>query len=236
MMPRSVLFILFILFIPLSLTVPHTIFANVYKKCTKPGLVAMTFDDGVTKNYPVLLDILDQVDVKATFFIEGQVSVDKNRYHFLFDVYRRGHEIGNHTWAHPRLITLTEKELDSEITRTDALIHSVVGYAKVLKYMRPPYGELDTSVVNYLTLHENKIVLWNIEVIGDWRKGKTKRSRDQLWNSFLNGFKDANPDKDSYILLQHDKSIDSVTLVPNIVQVIRNKGFRIVPLDVCLKS
>ena len=41
-------------------------------RCTRPGLFAFTFDDGPSETLPKLLDKLDQLNVKATFFVNGQ--------------------------------------------------------------------------------------------------------------------------------------------------------------------
>ena len=204
------------------------------RNCTKPGLFALTFDDGVTKNYPELLTILDKEKVKATFFIEGQVSADRARLPWLIEVYRRGHELGNHTWTHPHLTRLSKEALASEIEKTDNLIDSVAGYVRKYRLMRPPHGEIDDSVQDYLLKRDNKIVLWNIELTGDWKKGKRKRTREQLWSSFVHAFMKVDPKKDSLILLQHDKSLESIRLVPDVVALVRNLGFKIVSLSECL--
>lgn len=205
------------------------------RQCTRPGLVALTFDDGVTKNYPMLLNTLDQVGVKATFFIEGQVSADKRRYPQLVDAWHRGHDLGNHTWTHARLIKQTESQWKTELELTERLIFGVTGYAKGNKFMRPPHGEINEKLCQYITNQGNTIVLWNIELTADWQRGKKKRTTNQLWSSFERQFRTADPKKDSFIFLQHDKSLESVGLVPTIVKTIRDRGFKIVSLTECLK-
>lgn len=207
---------------------------QIVNTCTKPGLIALTFDDGVTKNYPELLDILDKLHVKATFFIEGQVAAAPSRLPMLIDAYRRGHEVGNHTSTHPHLTKLRMEDWDREIGKTENLIESIVKYTRAKRFMRPPHGEVNDALCAYLLRHNNTIVKWNIEVVGDWRRGRTKRNRAQLWSSFVAGFTKMEPSKNSLILLQHDKSIESVRLVPDIVALAQNRGFKFVSLSECL--
>lgn len=207
---------------------------NTRKTCVKPGMFTFTFDDGVTKNYPKLLEVLDKEGIKATLFIEGQVASDRARFPLLKEAYRRGHTIANHSWTHPRLVQMTRAEVDAEIKKTEDVIGSAVGYVRANKYMRPPHGEVSDALCSYLTIEGFKIVLWNIELTGDWRKGRRERSSEQLWNSFMKLFKNADPAKDSFILLQHDKSLASIELIPEVVKEVKSKGFRIVSLDECL--
>jgi peptidoglycan/xylan/chitin deacetylase (PgdA/CDA1 family) len=205
------------------------------RRCTRPGLFAFTFDDGVTKNYPELLNVLDAAGIKAAMFIEGQVSADRARLPLLIEAHKRGHEIGNHTWTHPHLTKMNMTQWDTEIGNTERLIDSVTWQARKHRFMRPPHGEYNEALQSYLRLKGNEVVLWNIELTGDWRKGKRARSRAQLWSSFIHAFMKADPAKDSFILLQHDKSLASIHLIPDVATMVRNRGFRIVPLSECLR-
>lgn len=206
---------------------------SLHLACNKPGLFTFTFDDGVTKNYPALLDILDQEGLKVTFFIEGQVSTS-SRFLILKEAVRRGHTIGNHSWTHANLPHISPEKLDAEITKTDELIGAALSYSPAVRYMRPPYGAMNDAVCTYLTNAKYKIVLWNIETSGDWKRGSKQRTKEQLWESFTKQFAGADPRKNSYILLQHDKNMNSVNLVPDIVRLVRSRGFKIVTLAGCL--
>src|SRR5688572_26382773 len=74
--------------------------------CSVVACMALTFDDGPSSAYtPQILDILDRHGVKATFFVLGS-NVAGNEA-LLQRTYASGHEIGNHTWGHPRLTALT---------------------------------------------------------------------------------------------------------------------------------
>lgn len=89
--------------------------------------VYLTFDDGPRKETtPVALDALDKAGVKATFYIQGNHV--KGNEDVLFDIMRRGHSIGNHTFTHPdfslKKITplITNKQIVEEIEQTETVI------------------------------------------------------------------------------------------------------------------
>src|SRR3989338_11610251 len=76
------------------------------------------FETNETKSFelvPKLLDLFDSFDAKATFFVVGNL-IEKNE-----DVIKeiaKKHEIASHSWSHPRLNKLTDRELELEIVKT----------------------------------------------------------------------------------------------------------------------
>jgi len=98
--------------------------------------IALTFDDGPSESTPALLDLLRAHGATATFFVCGQNAAR------LPDVLRRianeGHEIGNHTWSHPRLDFRSPAFIRDEIARTQAAVREITGVTPVL--FRAPYG------------------------------------------------------------------------------------------------
>ena len=98
--------------------------------------IALTFDDGPSESTPALLDLLARYHARATFFVCGQNAVR------LPDVLRRivseGHEVGNHTWSHPRLDFSSPAFIRDEIARTQAAVEDITGVAP--KLFRAPYG------------------------------------------------------------------------------------------------
>ena len=100
-------------------------------------VVALTFDDGPSSTRtPALLDLLNSYNVKATFFMLGEM-IEKYP-----GIARRvlddGHLIGNHSYNHPRLILKSPGFIRDQIEKTDSLIHWL-GQEKV-EYFRPPYS------------------------------------------------------------------------------------------------
>src|SRR5262245_55869804 len=84
-------------------------------------VVALTFDDGPHPLYTgQVLDVLDRFHAKATFFMMGR---NVERFPTLVrEVVERGHEVGNHSYSHPRLILMSPARIREEIERTDKLL------------------------------------------------------------------------------------------------------------------
>lgn len=126
--------------------------------------IALTFDDGPSDRYTAeILDILQEYDVKATFFIVG-VNAEKSP-DLLRRIVREGHEIGNHTYSHPHLQKMDATTLAAELARTDALIRRITGNSPTL--FRPPEGVVTTSVKAAAMDGGYRLVLWSIDT-RDW--------------------------------------------------------------------
>lgn len=61
--------------------------------------VWLTIDDGPTGDTPALLDLLDRLDVRATFFVKGILAAAHPDW--IREIAARGHTIGNHSYTHP---------------------------------------------------------------------------------------------------------------------------------------
>jgi peptidoglycan/xylan/chitin deacetylase (PgdA/CDA1 family) len=105
-----------------------------------PEGVALTFDDGPDPDgTPAVLDALDAVGAKATFFLVGeQVEAHPG---IALEVARRGHEIQAHCFDHRQHRTLTEPRADLE--RTLAVIEDATGATPAMQ--RPPYGRFSPA-------------------------------------------------------------------------------------------
>ncbi|MFZ0704428.1 MAG: polysaccharide deacetylase family protein [Candidatus Korobacteraceae bacterium] len=99
--------------------------------------VAITFDDGPDPQWtPKILDVLKKHGVKATFF---QIGAEVEKYPSVAKrVFDEGHEIGNHTFTHPDITTISKRYFEVELNLTERLFESKYGVKPVL--MRPPYA------------------------------------------------------------------------------------------------
>jgi cellulose synthase/poly-beta-1,6-N-acetylglucosamine synthase-like glycosyltransferase/peptidoglycan/xylan/chitin deacetylase (PgdA/CDA1 family)/spore germination protein YaaH len=103
----------------------------------KPGKVVLTFDDGPDPDFtPRILDILKREKVPASFFIVGSMA-EKN-IPILKRIYDEGYEIGNHTFFHPDISTISIERVNLELNATRKLIESVTGRSTIL--FRPPFN------------------------------------------------------------------------------------------------
>lgn len=137
------------------------------------GYVALTFDDGPSVDTPRLLETLDELGLKATFFNMGYMT--KRFPDHVRQMVADGHEIGNHTANHPHLTTLSEAEIRREIVGQRDIERSL-GITDV-RLFRPPHGETNPTVgrvAKELGLLE---VLWSTDT-KDWTKNSAHEITD----------------------------------------------------------
>ena len=130
--------------------------------------IALTFDDGPDPLYtPQVLDVLEDYNVPATFFLLGE-RVDKYP-NITRRIINEGHTIGNHSWSHPDLTTLNDRELSEEIFTTEEVIEETVNQETAL--LRPPYGFVSSSLITKLKRMDYKVIHWSLDSL-DWQAEK----------------------------------------------------------------
>jgi peptidoglycan-N-acetylglucosamine deacetylase len=143
----------------------------------KPSLL-LTFDDGPhPSTTPMLLELLAQQGVKATFFLVGS---NCRRYPALVQrIHAAGHTLGNHTYNHVLLPFLQRKQLQEEVVRTNHLIEDLTGEPSRL--FRPPYGLMDERTAACLKQQSMSAVYWGAAP-EDWLTPGSKRIvRRVMW-------------------------------------------------------
>jgi len=127
---------------------------------TSQRLVALTFDDGPTRDQTAeVLGLLRGREVRATFFVTGgelERNPEAGR-----DIVAAGHELGNHSYSHERMVFVTPSYVRREVERTDGLI-TAAGHAGPI-YFRPPYGKKLLALPFYLARHDRKTITWDVE-------------------------------------------------------------------------
>jgi len=119
---------------------------------------ALTFDDGPSALTPQYLELLDDLGVPATFFLNGESAA---RHPDLVREYvRRGHQVANHGYDHTRFPTLSRKELLEQIDRTEAAIG---GQVTGRPWIRPPHGDVDVASLITLRSRGYLVALWSID-------------------------------------------------------------------------
>ena len=135
----------------------------IYATARATKRVWLTFDDGPhPTNTDKVLATLAQHGIKATFFVVGEnVKARKQVVQRVFDA---GHRIGNHSYSHPNLTTLTSVQVRDQIVKTEALISNYLGNEKIF---RPPYGAHNARVDSVIAGHGYRSILWNVDT-ADW--------------------------------------------------------------------
>jgi len=127
---------------------------------SKP-VVAITFDDGPSKYTDKILDLLEQNHANATFFVLGnKVKIYSDT---INKSIRLGNEIGNHSYNHKWLTSLSKDEFNNQIDKTNNLIKEISGYD--CRLLRPTYGSINKKIRNNTNMD---IVLWTVDS-NDWK-------------------------------------------------------------------
>jgi peptidoglycan-N-acetylglucosamine deacetylase len=128
---------------------------------TSEPLAALTFDDGPHPEYtPMLLDILERYQARATFFMVGEAAQKYTE--FVQQVAQAGHVLGNHSWDHPFFPSLARQERQKQIRACE---QALAPYGHRL--FRPPYGaenlasHLDAVSLRY------QVANWSLDA-EDW--------------------------------------------------------------------
>ncbi|MGB8166738.1 MAG: glycosyltransferase, partial [Chthoniobacteraceae bacterium] len=193
-----------------------------------PHDVAITFDDGPDPKWtPKILEILRGRGVKAAFFVTGR-NCEANP-GLLERILSEGHEIGNHTFSHGNLATMSPEMMRLELNATQRLIESITGHSTTL--FRPPYNS-DSTPTDIAELAPLKfaqeelgytVVLEKVDP-QDWARPGA--------DVILQRVKDLR--SEGNIVLLHDAGGDrsqTVEALPRIIDYLRARGDRIVSLS-----
>jgi peptidoglycan-N-acetylglucosamine deacetylase len=122
--------------------------------------VALTFDDGPTsKLADSIARVLSARSVRATFFVIGADMAAAPQAGRLLAA--AGHELGNHTFSHARMVLHSPGFVRSQIERTDSVIRAT-GYRGEI-FFRPPYGYKLFVLPWYLNRTNRTTVMWDVE-------------------------------------------------------------------------
>ena len=127
---------------------------------TSERRVALTFDDGPTPAVrDSILRVLERRGVRATFFVIGRELAalpDGGR-----GLVAAGHEVGNHTWSHRRMVFVSPATVRAEVEPTDSVIR-LAGHGGPIHF-RPPYGYKLAALPWHLRRTGRTTVTWDVE-------------------------------------------------------------------------
>ena len=176
--------------------------------------VALTFDDGphptVTQQ---VLKTLKKYDAKATFFVTGH-RVKANP-QILKEVFDAGHEIGNHTYKHPKLTAIPLKEVNSQITTADAQIKAAIGQNATV--FRPPYGAYNKQIQSQLSV---PLIMWSVDTL-DWKHRDPKKTLQSVKAQTKNGS----------IILMHDVHQTTADALDSVMSYLSKQGYEFVTVS-----
>lgn len=192
----------------------HIVTENDQEKKREKPKIAITFDDGPHPDFtPKLLDGLKERNVKASFFVIGNLAQANP------DLIRRqkaeGHLIGNHTYNHVDITKMSDEKARQEIRKTNEVLQNITG--EEVNFVRPPFGIWQKKLEKEL---EVLPVLWSVDPL-DW----TTENADEIVNKVVTKA------KENDIILMHDCYQSSVDAALRIIDILMKEGYEFVTVD-----
>ncbi len=179
--------------------------------------IAFSFDAswGAEKT-PLILSILHENDLKSSFFLTG-FWVEKYP-DMIKEIDAAGHEVGNHTYSHPHLNNLGEKEIAREVETVHTMIETLIG--KEPNLFRAPFGEYNNKVIRTLDSMGYKTIQWSIDSL-DWKELSQAEIVSRVTEQLHNGA----------IILFHNNGLHTAAALPEIIKRTLEEGYRILPIS-----
>lgn len=176
--------------------------------------VALTFDDGPGEYTDQLVNELNKRNAKATFFIVGS-CVEKYP-DVLPKMVESGHQLGNHTFNHTDITTLSAKEMNDQIQKTDEAIFKACGQYSTA--FRPPYGSYNDNTNKAIS--DKVITLWSVDTV-DWKLKDGASVKEAIVSQC----------KDGDIILMHDIHQTTVEGAIMAIDELSKRGFVFVTVN-----
>lgn len=182
----------------------------------EPKYVALTFDDGPRmETTSVLLNGLQERDAKATFFVIGTQILCAGNECLLQRMKAEGHQIGNHTYSHVRLLGAEESTVIEEISKNKIILENILGEGEY--WLRPPYGLIDSRRAK---IADTPMIYWSLDP-EDWKLLDAKKVVDLVVNQVQAGD----------IILLHDFYPSSVEAAFQIIDRLQPEGYVFVTVE-----
>jgi peptidoglycan/xylan/chitin deacetylase (PgdA/CDA1 family) len=179
------------------------------------GTVAITIDDGPTKDTGELLKVLKEQNTHVTFFFIGQNAAAYPE--SVTEAVYLGHEVGYHSDTHPHMSQMTyddqEKEFDS------GLIKLRKWDKQPVTLFRPPYGAYNNDTKLITEEHHMGMVLWN-EDPRDWATTDAAKIAESVLSQVHSGS----------IIVMHDHP-STIAALPAVIKGIKSKGYKLVTIS-----
>jgi peptidoglycan/xylan/chitin deacetylase (PgdA/CDA1 family) len=178
--------------------------------------VALTFDAGASSEpTTAILDALKSAGVHSTMFLTG--AWIKENPALVRRILTDGHQVANHTMTHPDLLTLSDAEIEQQLSDTDRLFKETTG-TQFAPYFRPPFGARDKRVLQAAWRAGYRSVYWTLDS-GDWVADATPAGvRDKVLQGTKNG----------YIVIMHLGSPQTAQVLPDVLRGLQAAGYRLV--------
>lgn len=171
--------------------------------------IALTFDDGPSDFTDELLDCLEEYHAHATFFMVG--SEIENYPETVKRMLAAGCELGNHTYSHTDLTTLTAGQMQEAIGATDELLLELTGQGASV--LRPPYGNVNDLVLSTVG---TPMILWSIDTM-DWDTRDAQKTINTVKKEVFDGA----------VILMHDIYEESLEAARTLIPWLIDEGYEL---------
>ena len=179
--------------------------------------IALSFDAAWgNEDTQLLIDILNQYNVKATFFLVGD-WVDRYP-ESVKQLYDAGMEIGNHSDNHAHFTKLSSEGITADVSACNEKIKAITGAAPTL--FRCPYGEYDDHVVSAINNMGMQVIQWDVDSL-DWKELSAEEIYERVTSRAAPGS----------ICLFHNAALHTPEALPSIIEYLLSEGYSIVPIS-----
>lgn len=186
---------------------------------TEEKKVAVSFDAAWgADDTDELLRILEENDVKATFFLCGY-WVEKYPEE-VKKIAEAGHDLGNHSATHPHMSQLSSAQITEELQKCHNAVKELTGIDMDL--FRPPFGEYNNTVVQTARANQYHVIQWDVDSL-DWKElGVQSEINQVLSHKHLSN---------GSIILFHNDAKYTPEALDTILKGLKEKGYEIVPVS-----
>ena len=189
----------------------------IYNVARDDKVVAISFDAAWgNANTAKLLDILDEYDIKTTFFLVG-TWVEKYP-ELVQEIVSRGHEAQSHSTSHPHMPQLSDAKKRDELRVVADMIERLTGKRPTL--FRAPYGDYNDATVTVARQEGYEIVQWNVDSL-DWKNLGAEDMVKKCTKKVTSGD----------IVLFHNDSKYITDALPTILNFYASKGYKVIPVS-----
>jgi peptidoglycan/xylan/chitin deacetylase (PgdA/CDA1 family) len=137
------------------------------RKAIRSNAIVLTFDDGPGDRLtPAIMNLLDEYNAKATFFLLGRNI--SGREAIIRQVAEKGHEICSHSYEHLHCWKVSPFRALSDIKRGWEAINAAIGSNRKKYPFRPPYGKMNIICLLYLLIRQVPIIYWSVDSGDTW--------------------------------------------------------------------
>jgi len=188
--------------------------------------IALTFDAGSDIGpLPSILETLREKDMRCTFFVTGIMLRQAGGPELLQQLVADGHELGNHSDTHPNFTELTDEQMGVELAEVEDAALELTGRS-TKPYFRPPFGSRNDRVWRVVQENGYITIYWTYHV-WDWTEDRTA---EKVYSSAIEGA------CNGAIVVMHVGAWETADTLPDIIDELRARGYRLVTLSELLSS